>query len=504
MAKEKQSTMKDEEHFEHVKMANKDLNGLDERNLPSYDDKETKRILRKVDYRLLPVLTVLYVLAFLDRGNIGNAKVAGMNKTLKLSGTQYNIALTVFFFPYGIFEVPSNIVLKLLRPSVWISILCVLWGTVMTMQGIVKNYDQLIVTRTLLGFTEAGFFPAATYLLTTWYCRYEVQTRMAIFFSAASLASAFSGLLAFAIEKMDGIGGLEGWRWIFILEGILTVSVGVTLIWILADSPETARFLQPYEKTFIIRRLVQDSGTTAGRVNTNEGFQWRYFKDAFFEWKIWLSIIIYWGNSVCLYGFTFSAPSIILGLGYSAANAQLLTMPIYLVGAASTIFFSWLADRYQTRWPFIVGPFAMAAVGFIALLVIPHPRLPGLTYAFLFTVPAGVYPPLIGCLSWIGNNLAPSWKRAIGMALLISIGNLGGAIGSNIYIAKQEPRYWLGYGYSLGTLCAAILSTLILKTAYQKENKKRDAISEDESRNKFTEDEMLLMGDKSPLYRYVV
>lgn len=146
----------------------------------------------------------------------------------------------------------------------------------------------------------------------------------------------------------------------------------------------------------------------------------------------------------------------------------------------------------------------MAAVGFVALLVIPHPRLPGLTYAFLFTVPAGVYPPLIGCLSWIGNNLAPSWKRAIGMALLISVGNLGGAIGSNIYIAKQEPRYWLGYGYSLGTLCAAIASTMILKTAFQRENKKRDAMSEEECRLKYSEEEMLAMGDKSPLYRYVV
>jgi len=114
------------------------------------------------------MLTLLYVLAFLDRGNIGNAKIAGMTEDLKMNGTMYNIALTVFFFPYCVFEVPSNIVLKILRPSLWICFLMVTWGIVMTMQGIVKNYHGILITRIFLGLTESGFFPAATYLLTTW------------------------------------------------------------------------------------------------------------------------------------------------------------------------------------------------------------------------------------------------------------------------------------------------------------------------------------------------
>lgn len=175
-------------------------------------------------------------------------------------------------------------------------------GQVMTLQGIVKNYHGLIITRTLLGLTESGFFPAATYLLTTWYCRFEVQTRLSIFFSAASMAGAFSGLLAFAIENMDGVAGLGGWRWIFILEGIFTVAIGVTLPWTLPDSPETASFLTPQEKDFINRRLVQDAGTKAGTVQTAEGFKWRYLRAALSDWKIYFAVIIYWGNSICLYG----------------------------------------------------------------------------------------------------------------------------------------------------------------------------------------------------------
>lgn len=165
--------------------------------------------------------------------------------------------------------------------------------------------------------------------------------------------------------------------------------VGCTLRWTLPDSPETASFLTAQQKSVIERRLMQDAGTKAGHVNTRDGFSWHFLKESLLEWKIWLAVIIYWGNSICLYGFTLTAPTIILGLGYETWQAQLLTVPIYVLGAISTVFFSWLADRNQVRWPFIVGPYSIAICCFIALLAIPHPRYPGLTYAFLFGIPAG-------------------------------------------------------------------------------------------------------------------
>lgn len=155
-----------------------------------------------------------------------------MSETLGLTGNQYNICNTVFFFPYALLEVPSNILLKLMKPSTWITIMMVSWGIVITLQGIVQGYHGLIITRVILGVCESGFFPAATYLVsqhtfilcgdggpadfqkvTTWYCRFEIQRRLAVFYSAASLAGAFSGILAYGIQHMDGVGGLEGWRW---------------------------------------------------------------------------------------------------------------------------------------------------------------------------------------------------------------------------------------------------------------------------------------------------
>ena len=148
-----------------------------------------------------------------DNPIVGNARVAGLDTDLGLSDYQYNMALTIFFFPYALFEVPSNIVLKLLTPRIWLTTITLTWGIVMTLMGIVQNYEGLLAARFFLGVAEAGFFPAATFLLTTFYCRFELQKRLAAFYTAAAAAGAFSGLLAFALQKMEGVGGLAGWRW---------------------------------------------------------------------------------------------------------------------------------------------------------------------------------------------------------------------------------------------------------------------------------------------------
>ena len=123
------------------------------------------------------------------------------------------MALTIFFIPYALFEVPSNIVLKMLTPRIWLTTITLAWGTVMTLMGIVQNYQGLLAARFMLGVAEAGFFPAASYILTTFYRKYELQKRLAVFYTAASAAGAFSGLLAFGLQQMGGVGGLEGWRW---------------------------------------------------------------------------------------------------------------------------------------------------------------------------------------------------------------------------------------------------------------------------------------------------
>lgn len=235
-------------------------------------------------------------------GNIGNAKIEGLQEDLNMTPDQYNWCLTVFFFTYAAFEVPSNLLLKKLRPSVWLPSIMVAWGTVMTLMGIVQNYHGLLIARIFLGVTEAGLFPGVAYYLTMWYCRHEIQFRQAMFFSAASIAGAFSGLLAFGIAKMDGVGGYEGWRWIFILEGIVTVLVAIWAFFALYDFPETASFLTEEERAFVIYRLKYQGQVTTGnstgpQVPEAGEFQWAYVWSAFKDWQIWVNIFVYWGVS---------------------------------------------------------------------------------------------------------------------------------------------------------------------------------------------------------------
>jgi len=187
---------------------------------PILTEAERNRLLRKIDLHILPFVSLLYLLSFLDRANIGNAKIAGMAVDAHLTGLKYNVIAAVFFIPYALAEVPSNIALKLIRPSRWIPSIMIAWGLVMTLMCLCKTYKSLIIARVFLGLAESGLFPGVTFYLSLWYRRQDVAKRIAIFFSAATIAGAFGGILAFGIEKMEGIGGLHGWQWIFCLEGI--------------------------------------------------------------------------------------------------------------------------------------------------------------------------------------------------------------------------------------------------------------------------------------------
>ncbi|KAL5118785.1 hypothetical protein ACEQ8H_003288 [Pleosporales sp. CAS-2024a] len=474
------------------------------------DESESARVLRKVDMRLVPMLALLYLVAFIDRSNIGNAKIAGMTKDLDMPANtlKYNTAVTIFFVPYTLLEVPSNVILKKMRPSYWMATLMFCWGVTMTLMGVVSSYGGLLAARFFLGVTEAGFFPAATFLLTIWYRRFELQRRMAVFYVSASLAGAFSGLLAYGIQKLDGRAGLGGWQWIFIIEGLIPVALSLIMWKILPDSPETAKFLTQPERDLLVRRLANDISTGGGRTTNEDQIGKKHIIAGLSDWKIWAATVVFWGNTVGVYGFTATVPTVINGLGYSSANAQLLTIPIYVFASIVTLIWAWGSDLTQIRSPWIMAGYAIAICGFIAQLAIPHPKYPGLTYGFLFPVAAGLYCPFTCLVSWIGNSLAPSSKRAVGMALLISVGNMGGIMGSNIYLTREAPKYRTGFSASLAMCCAAILMTLVLRWAYAKENKKKDdlllELGEEAIRAKYIEEELLHLGDKSPFFRYTL
>jgi MFS family permease len=207
---------------------------------------EDHRLLRKVDLRLLPVFTLLYLLSFLDRSNIGNAKIDGMTTDLGVSPASYNTALAIYFVGYVIFEIPANIILKKCNPQVWLPSLTLIWGIVSIGQGLVKNQAGLFGIRFLLGATEAGLFPGVIYVFSVYYLRRERSWRVAIFFGGSALAGALGGIFAYCIGLMNDVGGRSGWQWIFILEGILTVFVSLIAYFIVPTWSHKAKFVRVF------------------------------------------------------------------------------------------------------------------------------------------------------------------------------------------------------------------------------------------------------------------
>ncbi|KAF2968781.1 hypothetical protein GQX73_g4834 [Xylaria multiplex] len=471
----------------------------------SFAHLDEKKILRKMDIRLIPMLALLYLLSFLDRGNIGNAKIEGLQEDLKMTDDQYNLCLTVFFFAYAAFEVPSNLLLKRLRPSRWLPTIMVAWGIVMTLMGIVQNFQGLLSARLFLGVTEAGLYPGCAYYLTMWYCRREIQLRQAMFFSAGSIAGAFSGLLAFAIAKLDGLGGLEGWRWIFILEGLATVVVAIAAFFLLYDFPETATFLTEEERAFVIFRLKyqgqsEDKDEGSVQVAQADEFEWKYVWAAFKDWQIWVNIFVYWGIVCPLYGISLFLPSIIKNLGYVSSTAQLLTVPIYVTAALLAIVVAYFSDRVGKRSPFVVTCMCAILVGFILCISTSNP---GAVYAGVFIAAAGLYPAFAGNIAWLSNNLAGGYKRSAGMAIQIGVGNLGGAFASNFYRQKDSPRYILGHALELGFTSVGLIAAVILIVSYSRINKKRAKIVREGGHNQFTPEELSAKGDRAVTFRYV-
>ncbi|KAJ7045902.1 MFS general substrate transporter [Mycena alexandri] len=468
---------------------------------PTLDDEQERKLWRKVDLRLMPILSLMYLLSFLDRGNIGNARLDGLQDQLNLTGNKYNIALTMYFVPYCLFECPANLVLKRFRPSKWLPGITVVWGIIMTMMGLVKNYPQLVGVRVCLGVAEAGLFPGVVYYLSLWYPRHMLQWRIGLFFGAASLAGAFSGLLAYGINFMSGTRGLEGWSWIFILEGIATVAVGLLAFLVLVDFPSTAEFLTLEERSYIVWRKKYDNSS----VGEEEHFEMRHLVSALLDWQVWLHILIYMSVVGPLYGITLFLPTIISTFGHSVPISQLLTVPPYIFATILLFVFAYWSDRIQKRSPFIFGGLLMLLVGF-SINISNAPS--GVKYFGTFFCVAGSYASFPGVVAWLGNNLCGQYKRGVGMALHIGIGNFSGAIASNIFRTQDKPRFLVGHGCELMFVGIGLICVPIAVVTYNRINKRRDEVArgmrEGGEQHIYTPTELRRMGDRAPDFRYTI
>ncbi|KAL7799272.1 major facilitator superfamily domain-containing protein [Trichoderma ceciliae] len=459
---------------------------------------DEKKLLRKLDLYIIPLVMALYLFSFLDRVNIGNARLYGLEEDLNLSSEQFQVTVSILFVTYLLFEVPSNLVLKLFTPRRWIAFIVTAWGIIATLTGLVESYGALIACRLLLGVVEAGLFPGLSVYLTFFYTKHELALRIGYLFVSAAIAGALGGLLAYGIGHLDGVRGMSGWRWILILEGIPSVLLGAVTLIALPNDASSAYFLTEEEKALMEVRHRREYGNTASSREFSRGDMIKAFKD----WKVWAFSIAQFGVDTMLYGFSTFLPTIIDGLGeWSIAQVQLLTVPCYFLGAVAYMTVAMLSDRLQMRGIFCVIFGLISVIGYAILL---SDSAPGVHYFGCFLVAGGLYVVVGLPIAWLPNNTPRYGKRTTATGMQLTFGNTSGIMSAFIYPALDGPRFVRGHAVSLsmvgmGTCIYAFLWFWLWRT-----NKRRDAGELQQEHQGLEEEELKEFGDDSPHYRYTI
>ncbi|PGH29978.1 hypothetical protein GX50_07278 [[Emmonsia] crescens] len=464
-------------------------------SIESMDRIVEKKVVWKCDLYVVPILSFLMCLGFLDRINIGNARLQGLEKDLGMSGHDFNIALFIFFIPYMVCEVPSNIILKKVAPSTWLSCVMMGWGLVTVFQGVTDSFAGLLVCRFFLGVFEAGFVPGCVYLISMYYKRHELQTRINFFLACSIMAGSMSGVLAYFIAGMDGARGYSGWRWIFILEGAATVLAAAASKFFIPDWPETAKFLTEDERKILLHRLATETeNAKMDRLDKPA------MKRAFTDVKIYLGIVMYIGIVNSGYAVSFFTPTILNELGWTALNAQLMAVPIFACGACTAMLTAVISDRMRHRFTFTILGCIIASVGYIILLRQQSVSL-GVRYFAVFAISAGSFMAHPITITWLSNNMGGHYKRGISSAMQIGIGNSGGLIASNLFFPSEAPRYPTGYGVSLALIWVCAATCIAFFLYLYRENRLRAQGLRDHLLQ-LPEDEVNNLGDDHPSFRF--
>ncbi|CAC9894420.1 unnamed protein product [Aureobasidium pullulans] len=337
-----------------------------------------RKVLWKLDTRILPVLALLFLCSFLDRTNVGNAKILGLEKSIGVNDHQYASGLAIFFAFYIASELPSNLVLKKISPRIWLPCLTFAWGIVGMCLGFVQNYAGFLVVRAFLGITEGGLLPGMVLYLSSMYTRGELALRIGLFYTTASLSGAFGGLLARGLSSIGATAGIDaGWRWIMIVEGLLTAVVGASAYFLLPNDVSTARFLTEEEREFALYRLSRDHsyGLPSQRITEPERFSWSEVRRGVLDPSLWFSASAYFAILCGLYSFGLFLPTIITGLGYTANEAQLWSVIPYAVASCLTIVAAFLSDRLRLRGPIMLCTLPLAIIGYAVIANVTNPHV---------------------------------------------------------------------------------------------------------------------------------
>ncbi|KAI1825787.1 allantoate permease [Xylaria intraflava] len=438
-----------------------------------------KKLLRKVDLHLLPLLVTMYLLNFLDRNNLSQARLGTLEKDLGMTGTDFNLATSILFVGYTIMQLPSNLLLTRLPPSLYLGFAMTIWGVISTAQAATRSFSGLIAARFFLGFAEAPFFPGAIFLMSSWYTRKEMAYRIAWFYSGSSLSNAFGGLIgAGVLSGLSGAHGISGWRWLFIIEGVITISVALTSTLILPNFPTNTKWLTPEEQAYAQWRLIDDTGEAdvADAISIKEGV-----KMAFKDPKLYIFTLLQ-HVSLLSQSFQYFFPTIVATLGFGSIDTLLLTAPAWIVTFFVSLVATYTSGRFGDRSIHIICLMLISVVGNIIAVSTLNT---GARFFAIFLLPIGAITAYQIILAWVANSFPrPLVKRSACISFANLVGNAANIYGSYMYPASDGPRY-LGGGAATAAvaLLVAILAGVV-RLILQRENRKleeRDTTESDDA-----------------------
>jgi len=476
----------------------------DEGNVEALEDKsevlsinpdDERKLVAKLDRRILPIICLAYLFEFLDRSNLGNARLQGLPQdTLHgdPTGKLFDWVTSTFYFSFVLCQVPMSLISKVFAPSLWLGSIAIGWGTCSTLMATAFNFTGLIFARIGLGVFEAGFAPMIPFYLSIWYTKDELGLRVAHWFGFAAVSGAFGGLVAFGIQHAHA--SVANWRLLFIIEGIPSALMGFVALAFLPDRPDMTKFLNEDERKIAVARMNRGvSGDKGLVVNRSQ------ISAAFTDWRVYAGGVIYFGMNCALAATSAFLPTIIKTFGFTNANAQLLTVPPYAVAAVVLTTLSYASDRIQSRGLFIASSSAFGGVGYLILLIVKsnvHAR-----YFATFCITSGTYTTIGLVIAWYGHNLGSETKRAAGIPLYMAIGQCGSILGSHIFPATEGPRYIKGFAISASLEFLAAICAVVLSVSYRRDNKTRDRLYGIPVLNERVD--MSELADKAPSFRYL-
>ncbi|KAF4119412.1 Major Facilitator Superfamily [Geosmithia morbida] len=447
--------------------------------LKHWEDKEEAALIRKLDIILIPVLALAFFSLQVDRGNISAVLTSTITKDLDITTDQINVGTQLLSAGIVLSEIPANIILQRIGPRVWLSGQLFAWGLVATFQAFIQSYPAYLATRILLGLCEGGFIPGALYYLSTWYKKDETTLRVSLFFYGQMFASATTSLISAGALTLEGKSGLEGWRWIFLIEGLITLFIGFIFVFLIAPAVGDGRALITFGRwSYFTERegqicrdrvLLDDPNKAKGHIRIT----WPDIKGTISQVRVWQHWFITLISMTAFQGLVQYTPTLIKSMGFTAVRANALTSVGPYIGIIWLTALSWIADRIGHRGPFVLLSITWNVISYTCLRVYSLDGTKWHKYSLVIIANVAYVSMHIFNVSWLSVHCKKPQERSVALALIIMAANCAGISGSQIFRASNAPHYLK----SLTAICALmggawVLTAVLGLQYYMKQNKR--------------------------------